>query len=186
MAANLASRLLRLAVVCVLITGVFSGCSDSILRSPSQPPQTHNPLTPSDSAAPVEATDASDIEDDGAWGMVLGLIDVSSDKKKAFKENGIALIDSAAWEDMGNRLTLMIDRVEPTGKGGEEPRFTNREVKLEKLEMSFPVILVDPHNYFKPILGKTFAAMIKDYYDTPFFIYSLDGEPVMLVEMMLP
>lgn len=107
------------------------------------------------------------------------------------KEEFAALVKDVRIDD--EEYVLTIDKIEPTYSSDiSDDFFTNDEIVDEEIVVKLIdaeniAFIVDPHNSFSSVTYEGFKTYIQAQEGSfPFYFYSINGELVLLFEMMLP
>lgn len=193
----------KLGVVLILVL-LLCGCqpaettsSDIPVASPTQASEVSETGNANDelseSFSPSETADIiEESEEDTLAIKKLLALCAFPDDNKSLKEEFLALVKEVKIE--GEKYILTVDKIEATNNVDiKDDFYTNTEVKNEEYVIHINsgganvAIVVDPHNNFRAVTLDGLKEYVKGIEDAfPFYFYSLDGELVLLLEMMLP
>ena len=127
--------------------------------------------------------------DDLAWNKIMGEIRYSSEQKLFFKQEFVGIVQSIEKKN-DNEYIISYDKVELAVNNDSEDDWFSNEIELtEQMILENHVLsLIDPHVGYKAVKMDSLISYISEYedYPVPFFFYSLDGNIVVIAEMMLP
>lgn len=117
-----------------------------------------------------------------------------SKENPVLKKEFVALVKDVRIEN--DKYLLTIDKIEPKHDVDPVPtdglyrneEVINEEYIVDLMRAEFNIaFIVDPHNLFRAITHEGFKEYVKTRGEGyPFYFYSVDGELVLLYEMMLP
>lgn len=177
------SGILKLIFVLTLIIGLSgcSGASGGDAQTKDLPDAKVNDAE--------QAEDSSDTELSGEWAKVIDIINESAEFGQPVNIDFIAIIRNITSSD--NNSTLTIDKVKLAKTASvEDPFYANDDTATEEISVNSDsiLILVDPHNHFRPLSITDLADYLKEpgQDEIPYYFYSVDNQIKVIAEMMLP